>query len=75
MIFGSSTLTGQVWEPQQKHRGDCGKACYGSYGAAHRARRAMQRSGKDRKYEGYLHEYPCPDCRAWHVGHTAYEDE
>ena len=28
----------------------------------------------DPKYQGYLHEYVCKLCRAWHVGHTDYED-
>lgn len=60
--------------PVQLHRGPCGKACYGSRGAADRARKSMKRSGKDRSYQGYLHAYVCKQCRAWHVGHTDYED-
>lgn len=57
-----------------KHRGFCGKACFGSYGSAQRSVRVMQRSGKDQKYRGYLHPYVCKRCRAWHVGHTEYHD-
>lgn len=68
----SSTMAMAVEPP--RHRGHCGKACYGSKDAAKRARNAMRRSGKDRKYQGYLHEYVCKQCRAWHVGHTDYED-
>ena len=56
------------------HRGPCGKACYGSEKAAWRAVRQLKRSGKDRSYEGYLHPYPCPICRVFHVGHTEYEE-
>lgn len=69
---GSTSVIAQIVET--RHRGPCGKACYGSQGAADRARKAMKRSGKDRKYQGYLHAYVCKDCRAWHVGHTSYED-
>lgn len=75
MIFGSSTFIGQVDDPVLKPRGRCGKARYGSYGAARRSIRAMQRSGKDRPYEGYLHPYVCEECRVYHVGHTAYEED
>lgn len=70
----SSTCVGRITEPEPKHRGRCGKANYGSFGAARRSIRAMQRSGKDRKYQGYLHPYVCTDCRAIHVGHTEYEE-
>ena len=75
MIFGSSTRHGQIDEPVVKHRGRCGKASYGSYGAADRAIKKMKRAGKARPYEGYLHPYICDECRVYHVGHTAYEDE
>lgn len=57
-----------------KHRGPCGKACYGSFNAAQRSVRALQRTGKDRRYQGYLHPYVCKECRAYHVGHTEYHD-
>ena len=57
------------------HRGQCGKACYGSYGAARRAIRWMQRYQRDRKQEGYLTAYPCKACKTLHVGHEPYEDE
>lgn len=57
-----------------RHRGQCGKACYGSKGAADRSVKAMKRTGRDQRYRGYLHSYICTICRAWHVGHTEYED-
>ena len=53
----------------------CGKACYGSEAAADRAVKALRRSGKDRKYQGYLHPYVCVEGRIWHIGHTGYDDE
>lgn len=56
------------------HRCSCGKACFGSRGAAERNIKQLRRSGKDRKYEGYLHPYVCPVGRVWHVGHTEYEE-
>lgn len=74
-MFGSSTFAGRLHEPELLHRGRCGKARYGSYDAAKRSIRSMQRSQKDRKYEGYLHPYVCKECRVYHVGHTAYEED
>lgn len=70
--FESSSVL--AYQEPLRHRGLCGKARYGSFAAAKRSVRAMQRSAKDRKYEGYLHPYVCKVCRVWHVGHTEYED-
>lgn len=70
--FESSSV--MAYQPL-RHRGMCGKACYGSRASADRTVKGMKRRGNDRKYEGYLHSYVCKECRAWHVGHTSYEDE
>ena len=66
--------TSVIFAKRVLHRCQCGKACFGSHGAASRAVKALRRSGKDRKYEGYLHPYVCPIGRVWHVGHTEYEE-
>lgn len=58
----------------ERHRGPCGKTRYHSEHAAKADIRAMQRAGKSRTYEGRLHPYVCPECRAWHVGHTEQYD-
>jgi hypothetical protein len=67
--------TSAMFQIPVRHRGLCGKACYGSRGAAERQVKSMKRSGKARPYQGYLHAYVCKVCRAWHVGHTEYEEE
>lgn len=56
--------------PDPLHRGVCGKACYPGQSSAMRALRQMQRHGKSRAFEGRLHVYRCPECGAYHVGHT-----
>lgn len=61
-------------QPEYRPRCSCGKARYGSFAAAKRSVRALQKAGKDRSYEGYLHPYVCKVCRVYHVGHTEYED-
>ena len=71
---GSTSVIAATFFITERHRGNCGKACYGSKASADRSVKALRRSGKDRKYEGYLHSYVCKQCRAWHVGHTSYED-
>ena len=58
-----------------RHRGHCGKACYGSRWAAERNVKQMKRHGKDQCYRGRLHAYVCKDCKAWHVGHIDDEWE
>lgn len=69
---GSTSVVAQIVET--RHRGPCGKVSYGSFAAANREIKSLKRSGKDRKYQGYLHSYACRECRAIHVGHTSYED-
>lgn len=71
--FESSSVS--AYHEPLRHRGLCGKACYGSFRAAQRSVRALQRAGKDRKYQGYLHPYVCKVCRSIHIGHTEYEEE
>lgn len=49
----------------------CGKARYATEKEAQRAVKRMRCKGVDRKYQGLLHPYLCPERKGiWHVGHT-----
>jgi hypothetical protein len=49
----------------------CGKARYATEGEARRAVKRMRVRGTDRRHEGVLHPYMCPERKGiWHVGHT-----
>jgi len=75
MDFSSSTTTIHIQPVPELHRCRCGKANYGSRASAERAIRRLQRAGKDRSYEGYLHAYPCKVGRVWHAGHEPYRED
>jgi len=46
---GSTSAIASMFFITERHRGNCGKACYGSKASADRSVKAMRRSGKDRK--------------------------
>jgi hypothetical protein len=49
----------------------CGKARYATEKEAGRAVKRMRARGVDRRHEGLLHPYMCPERKGiWHVGHT-----
>ena len=73
-VIDCEPSTSAMFAKPALHRCQCGKARYTSHDAAERSIKALKRSGKDRKYQGYLHPYICPIGRVWHVGHTEYED-
>jgi hypothetical protein len=57
-------------ERRAPERRACGKACFGSMGAARSAVRRMQRQRQERSNEGRLNIYVCTTCRAYHIGHN-----
>lgn len=58
-------------EPIVRARCLCGKARYATEKEAQRAVKRMRVKGCDRRHEGLLHPYLCPERKGiWHVGHT-----
>lgn len=60
----------RIGERRQAERRACGKACFGTMGAARSAMRRMQRQRQERNHEGRLNIYLCRTCRSYHIGHN-----
>jgi len=51
-------------------RRPCGKVAHDNAAQAARHIASLVAAGADEPWRGPLHAYRCPDCGAYHVGHT-----
>ena len=60
--------------PWKVTRGCLGKTKHATVGIAQAAARALEaKDAREGKPAVAVTWYPCPRCRAWHVGHTGFK--